>query len=72
MFGAATSTAFSRKRARFSVQAWRPDDLLTLAAWIEAGTVTPVIERTYPLSDTPQAVAYVGEGHARGKVVITV
>jgi NADPH:quinone reductase-like Zn-dependent oxidoreductase len=72
MFGAATSTIFSRKRARFSVQAWRPDDLLTLAAWIEAGTVTPVIERTYPLSDTPQAVAYVGEGHARGKVVITV
>ncbi|MBW3579348.1 MAG: NAD(P)-dependent alcohol dehydrogenase [Actinobacteria bacterium] len=72
LFGAAASTVGSRKRARFSLQAWRPDDLLTLGAWIEVGTVSPVIERTYPLSETPAAVAYVGEGHARGKAVITV
>ena len=70
MLGAAASTVLSRKRARFSAQAWRPDDLLTLGAWIEAGTVSPVIERTHPLSEAPHAVAYVGEGHARGKVVI--
>jgi NADPH:quinone reductase-like Zn-dependent oxidoreductase len=39
---------------------------------IEAGKVTPIIDRTYPLSETPEAIAYVGEGHARGKVVIAV
>ncbi len=72
LLGAAASTVFSRKRARFSAQAWKPDDLLTLGAWIETSTVSPVIERTYPLSETPAAVAYVGEGHARGKAVITV
>ena len=72
MLGAATSTVFSRRRARLAAQAWRPDDLLTLGEWIEAGTVSPVIERTYPLSEAPDAVAYMGEGRARGKVVITV
>jgi NADPH:quinone reductase-like Zn-dependent oxidoreductase len=39
---------------------------------IEAGKVTPVIDRTYSLSETPEAIGYVGEGHARGKVVIAV
>jgi NADPH:quinone reductase-like Zn-dependent oxidoreductase len=39
---------------------------------IEAGKVTPVIDKTYPLSEVPEAIGYVGEGHARGKVVITV
>jgi len=34
--------------------------------------VTPVIDRTYRLSETPEALGYVGEGHARGKVVITI
>jgi len=37
----------------------------------EAGTVKPVIDRTYPLSDVPEAIRYLEEGHARGKVVIT-
>jgi NADPH:quinone reductase-like Zn-dependent oxidoreductase len=39
---------------------------------IEAEKVTPVIDRTYPLGETPEAIGYVGGGHARGKVVITV
>jgi len=47
------------------------EDLVALAALIEAGKVTPVIDRTYPLSDVAEALAYVEEGHARGKVVIT-
>ena len=47
-------------------------DLVTLAGLVEAGKVTPVIDRTYPLSDVPAAIAHVEAGHARGKVVITV
>ncbi|MBL7082675.1 MAG: NAD(P)-dependent alcohol dehydrogenase [Candidatus Aminicenantes bacterium] len=38
----------------------------------EAGKVVPVIDRRYPLSEVPEALRYFGEGHARGKVVITV
>jgi NADPH:quinone reductase-like Zn-dependent oxidoreductase len=47
-------------------------DLIVLKDLIEAGKVTPVIDRTYSLSETSLALAQVGEGHARGKVVITV
>ena len=39
---------------------------------IEAGKVTPVIDKTYPLSEVPEAISYVGDGRAQGKVVITV
>jgi NADPH:quinone reductase-like Zn-dependent oxidoreductase len=39
---------------------------------LEAGKVVPVIDRLYPLSETGKALQYLGEGHARGKVVITV
>lgn len=47
-------------------------DLLVLTELIEAGKVTPVIDRTYPLSEVPQAIRYMEQGHARGKVVITI
>jgi NADPH:quinone reductase-like Zn-dependent oxidoreductase len=48
----------------------RPD-LLAIAALCEAGQVSPIIDRQYPLSETPEALRYVGEGHHQGKVVIT-
>jgi len=48
------------------------DDLMTLKSLIESGKVMPVIDRTYPLNETPAALEYLGSGHARGKVVITV
>jgi NADPH:quinone reductase-like Zn-dependent oxidoreductase len=38
---------------------------------MQAGKVTPVIDRRYPLTETAAAIAYVEEGHARAKVVIT-
>ncbi len=47
-------------------------DLVVLKELIEAGKVTPVIDKTYPLSETPAAFRYLEEEHARGKVVITV
>ena len=45
------------------------DDIKTM---IQEGKVTPVIDRTYPLSEIRAAVGYVDEGHARAKVVLTV
>jgi NADPH:quinone reductase-like Zn-dependent oxidoreductase len=39
---------------------------------LEAGKVVPMIDRRYPLSETAEALRYLEEGHARGKVVITV
>jgi NADPH:quinone reductase-like Zn-dependent oxidoreductase len=48
------------------------EDRQFLKELVEAGKVTPVIDRTYLLSETPEAIGYVGEGHARAKVVITV
>jgi D-glycero-D-manno-heptose 1,7-bisphosphate phosphatase len=39
---------------------------------LEAGDITPVIDRRYKLSEVPQALRYQGEGHAQGKTVITV
>jgi NADPH:quinone reductase-like Zn-dependent oxidoreductase len=48
------------------------DDLRDLTELIEAGRVTPVIDRIYPLGEVAKAIRYVEEGHARGKVVITI
>ena len=47
------------------------EDLEALGELIESGQVTPAIDRTYSLSETSEAVSYVREGRARGKVVIT-
>jgi len=46
-------------------------DLLFIKELLEAGKVVPVIDRTYPLSEVPEAIRYLEEGHAKGKVVIT-
>ena len=48
------------------------DDLVVLKELIEAGKVVPVIDTTYPLSEVPEAIRHLEEGHARGKVIITV
>jgi NADPH:quinone reductase-like Zn-dependent oxidoreductase len=47
-------------------------DMIQLADLMQAGKVTPVIDRRYKLSEVPDAIRYLEEGHARGKVVITV
>jgi NADPH:quinone reductase-like Zn-dependent oxidoreductase len=63
----------------FSGQAFRPvvskephHDLVALRELVEAGTVTPVVGKTYPLVDAPEAIRELERGHARGKIVITV
>jgi hypothetical protein len=48
------------------------EDLFVLKDLIEAGKITPVIDATYSLSEVPEAIRHLQEGHARGKVVITV
>ena len=52
----------------------RPDqkDLTFINELLESGQVAPVIDRRYPLSEVPEAVRYLEDGHAKGKVVITV
>ena len=47
-------------------------DLEALRELLEAGTVTPVVERSYPLGEAAHALRYLGQGHARGKLVVTV
>jgi NADPH:quinone reductase-like Zn-dependent oxidoreductase len=39
---------------------------------IEAGTITPVIDRTYPLIEAPDAIRHLERGHAAGKIVVTI
>jgi NADPH:quinone reductase-like Zn-dependent oxidoreductase len=48
------------------------DDLVVLQDLLEVGAITPALDRSYPLADLPRALAYVGTGHARAKVVITI
>jgi NADPH:quinone reductase-like Zn-dependent oxidoreductase len=47
-------------------------DLLFIIELIHAGKVKPIIDKRYPLSETAEALRYLEEGHARGKVVVTV
>ena len=47
-------------------------DLLVLKELMETGELTPLVGRTYPLDQIPEAISYFGEGHSEGKVVITV
>jgi NADPH:quinone reductase-like Zn-dependent oxidoreductase len=60
----------NEKMVNFQV---RPNqkDLVFMTELLEAGKVAPVIDRRYPLNEVAEAVRYYGEGHARGKVVIT-
>ncbi len=61
----------SQKLGSFLAKA-NKEDLQLLKDLLEAGKVKPIIDRTYPLSETAEAIRYLEEGHARGKVVISV
>lgn len=60
------------QKAIFFVAKMNKEDLVFMQELLEAGTVTPVIDRRYELSEVPEALRYLGEGHAQGKIVITV
>src|SRR5215216_1388921 len=59
---------------KIRILAVRPNlkDMVYITELYEAGKVIPVIDKTYPLSEVPEALRYLGEGRVRGKVVITV
>ena len=65
-------SVFVRQRLRSFFSKPRGADLVVLKELIEAGKLTPVIDRTFPLSETPEAIRYVGERSTQGKTVITV
>ena len=72
VFKAFLLAPFMRQQGRPLMTTTSGKDLAALKELIEAGKVTPVIDRTYPFSQTPEALGYASAGHARGKVVITV
>lgn len=69
---AAMLSPFVRHQLRMLYSVERNEDLATLAELIEAGNLTPVIDRSYPLTKTADAMRYLAQGHAAGKTVITV
>jgi NADPH:quinone reductase-like Zn-dependent oxidoreductase len=66
------NSLFTEQKLLGLISTERRQDLLTLKDLIVADKLTPVIDRTYPLSEAPQAIRYLEQGHARGKVVLTI
>jgi NADPH:quinone reductase-like Zn-dependent oxidoreductase len=72
LIAAKLSFAFGSQKVLTFIASPKLENLAALAEFVEGGKVTPVIDRTYPLIETAEAIHYLGEGHARGKVVVTV
>jgi NADPH:quinone reductase-like Zn-dependent oxidoreductase len=78
MFGMMSGMITDMVQSRFVSQKFvtlmaklNQDDLVTLAELMETGKVTTVIDRCYSLSEAPEAIRYLEQRHARGKIVIT-
>ena len=67
----AVSSVFIRQQGSPYLSKSNSDDLVVLKELVETGKVTPVIDKTYPLKETAEALAHVGDGHAQGTTVIT-
>ena len=72
MLTAVAAGRLGRQRIVAFIATNSTDDLNALRQLIEAGDVTPVVEQTYQLGQVPEALAYLGAGHAKGKLVITI
>ncbi len=62
----------SSRKVVFFIAKLTREDMEVLRELLETGKVKPIVDRTYPLSEAADAFRYLGEGHARGKVVVTV
>jgi NADPH:quinone reductase-like Zn-dependent oxidoreductase len=71
LFGPWMSRGGDRKMRGVSAKT-KKEDLLALKELLEAGKITPAIDRVYPLDETAEALRYLGTGHARAKVIISV
>ena len=69
---AALGSRFARQKAHPFLSHHSTDDLVVLRDFVESGALRPVVERTYPLASTGEAIAHVESGRAKGKVVIAV
>jgi NADPH:quinone reductase-like Zn-dependent oxidoreductase len=65
-------TLVTRERVTSFVAKRNAEDLADLAERIDAGQIVPVIDRTYPMAEVPDAVRYLEAGHVAGKLVLTV
>ena len=72
LLGSWTSRKGGKKMGSMGIAKVIQEDLVYLGELLEAGKIVPVIDRTYPLSEVPEAFRYVEETHAQGKVAITV
>ncbi len=71
LFTARGLSAFTDQKFAQYITKMNKEDLIMLADLIQEGKLRPVIERTYKLNNAPEALRYLAEGHARGKIVIT-
>jgi NADPH:quinone reductase-like Zn-dependent oxidoreductase len=62
----------SRRKVIFFIAKMPPEDLTYLAELVDSGRATPVIDRRYELSEVADALRYMGDGHPRGKVVVSI
>jgi NADPH:quinone reductase-like Zn-dependent oxidoreductase len=65
------ASLFSNRKIKMFIAKSNRNDLTTLGEWTASGKLTPVIDRTYNLSEAAEAMRYLEEGHARGKVIVT-
>jgi NADPH:quinone reductase-like Zn-dependent oxidoreductase len=72
MLRASLTSPFASQTLRPLLSVPKTEDLLALGELMQAGSVTPVIDRVYPLAEAPAALAHVGAGHASGKVVVAI
>ncbi len=69
---AVVASAFVAQRLRPPTPRQNRAELLAMTGLIEEGKLMPVVDRTYPLADTAEGLRTVQQGHARGKIVVTV
>ena len=71
MIGTILAALGRSQKASFFISKINKDDLELLGQWMEAGKMKPVVDKSFPLAEAADALRYLGTGHARGKVVLT-